>query len=325
MFLHVIEHDRTRDEALAAQGARVRSLAGVVPPMNGERRRLGEGLAAHCAQIGSLAGVNPLVDHVVLSVSEALAAHVADEGPRPVNGLVAGQRLDRHELFGARVARIRGRGLVRRGDGAVASARTVRGRGEVVRGVGRVTTGGDAARRGGAPRRRFVSFGVMVVEIPGLEPHQAARTRVRLVLAGHVHPLVTLEEGAIAKARLAPVAAEGLLADRLLAVRARVAHRAVRLHQRRRGRRRRVGHLVHPQVAQGRKRSRAQAARVLDVGLVNVVTAIVMKMMVMVVRRAVRHVHRMARSHVIVELRDAAELETAALARMGLDVDLEVL
>lgn len=206
MFLHVIEHYCTGDKTLSAESTRVGTLASVVAAMNSESGGLSEGLAAHGAQIGPLAGVNSLVNDVVLAMGEPLAADVADQRPGPVNGLVAGQRLDSVELLGAGVAGVGYRGV----EGRLvhhAAGRSGHRRNVVHVCGGRVA---DQARSR-ALDDRLVGLSVVIVQGASLEPHWAARTRVGLVLASQMDLLVPLQEGPVPKARLAAVAVEGLL------------------------------------------------------------------------------------------------------------------
>lgn len=213
--------------------------------MHGERRCLRERFAAHGAKIRPLARVDALMHHVIFAMREALAAHIANQRPGPVHRLVRRQQLGGSELLGARVARIDGHGGLGRhtdtaeitgGNGIDDGRHRVRGSDTRYNFVAVVVPG---------RRDRLMSFRVVIVQIPRLETHQASGAGVRLLLAGLVHPTMTLEQRAIPETRLAEIAGERFL---------RVTAPA-RRHETRRGRRAR-GHgrggmrdLVHLQVA----------------------------------------------------------------------------
>jgi len=262
VLLHVIKHDRTRDESLSAQRAGIRPLSRVIAAVYRQGRCLRERFAAHGAEIRPLAGVDALMDHVILAMREALAAHVAHQRPGPVHGFMRTQRLGGGELFGARVAGI--------GDG-----------------LGRDDGTGDGAggcwidRRHGAGaddpaavvavdrHRRSMRFRMMIVQIARLEAHEAPRAGVRFLLTDLlVHPPVAFQQRAIPEARLAQVACERLLhAAGRRQIGDRCCRRGARGH-----RGCAVRDLVHPQVAQGDEGARADGARVprliLDIVLV---------------------------------------------------------
>jgi len=255
MLLHVIKHNRTRDESLSAQRASVRPLSRVITTVYRQGRCLRERFAAHGAEIRSLTGVDALMDHVILAMRKALAAHVAHQRPGPVHGFVRAQGLGGGELFGARIAGI-GDGLGGDdGTGDGAGGCWIDGRYDSAAG-----TDDPAAAVAVADRhRRPMRFRMMIVQIARLEAHEAPRTGVRFLLADLlVHPPVAFQQRAIPEARLAQVARERLL------------HAAGRCQIGDRGRRRGArGHrgcgvrdLVHSQVAQGDKGARADAARV---------------------------------------------------------------
>lgn len=200
MLFHVIQHDRSGNEALAAQRAGVRTFSGMISTMDGERGRLCKRFPAHGTKIRSLPRVNTLVHHVILPMGETFTANVADQRPGPVHRLVRVQRLDGRELLRARVARIRGYRFVRRRRGTANTAgdritgRHYRVRNPIV-----------------SCENRLMSLCMMIVQISRLEAHQTPRARVRFLLADLVHPSMPFEQRTIPETRRATIAGERFL------------------------------------------------------------------------------------------------------------------